>query len=142
MNLPLTTLAVLSLVLASCGSNYHIDYPPAGTPGIVLKSEQVADHKYGRVTFPAGRYVPEARSDQGIYYASPSKVMTGGVVRNGKEHGGLFLTHETFQQSLWVGQPGYQLQQASSTLMGKAGVETPIRFGLKTPISYTRERVR
>jgi hypothetical protein len=126
------------VLLASCRSNNQIALPAAGTPGIVLKTEQVAEHKYGKVTFPAGLYQPEAVSEIGTYYAAPGKVSTGGVMRGGKEHGGLFIARGSEQQFLWIGQPAYQLMEAPKTVLGQWGVETPLLYSLRSPVSITK----
>ena len=135
----LSFVASFALVLlASCRSNNQIALPSAGTPGIMLAAEQVAEHKYGKVTFPAGLYQPEAVSEIGTYYAAPGKVTTGGVMRGGKEHGGLFVARGSNQQFLWIGQPGYQLMEAPKTVLGQRGVETPLLYSLRTLVSYTQ----
>ena len=135
----LTFAACLALAaLTGCRSNNQIALPSAGTPGIVLAAEQVAEHKYGKVTFPAGLYQPEAVSEIGTYYAAPGKVSTGGVMRGGKEHGGLFVARGSNQQFLWIGQPGYQLHEAPKTVLGQWGVETPLLYSLRTPVSLTQ----
>ena len=112
-----------------------IQAPASGTRGIVLATEQVVPHKFGKITFPAGLYLPEASSEEGIYYAAPQPIHTGGVMKGGREHGGLFLRPDG-GQAAWVGQPGYQLQQAPSTLLGARGVERPIRYGLLGSVQY------
>lgn len=117
--------------LISCSSKSLILSPDPGTQGIILPTQQVAEHKWGKVTFPAGIYLPEAKSEKGIYYAAPERVNTDGMLRGGREHGGLFIQHSTGYQYLWIGQPGYQLQQAPSTIMGQWGVETPLLYTLK-----------
>lgn len=124
------------LSLASCSSKSLILEPDPGTPGIVFATEQTAEHYWGKVIFPAGLYLPEAKSDEGIYYAAPEKVHTGGMLREGKEHGGLFVANGTGYQYLWIGQPGYQLQQAPGTIMGDWGVETPLRYTLKERVTF------
>ncbi|MFN7564823.1 MAG: hypothetical protein ACK5TH_23825 [Prosthecobacter sp.] len=122
---------LMGTFLASCSSRSLILSPDPGTPGIILPTQQVAEHKWGKVTFPAGLYLPEAKSEKGIYYAAPERVNTDGMLRGGREHGGLFIQHGTGYQYLWIGQPGYQLQQAPGTIMGQWGVETPLLYTLK-----------
>lgn len=118
-------------LLSSCASKTLISAPDSGTQGIILPTEQIAEHKWGKVTFPAGHYLPEATSEMGIYYAAPERVNTDGLLRGGREHGGLFIQNGTGYQYLWIGQPGYQLQQAPVTIMGQWGVETPLLYTLK-----------
>lgn len=131
----LTIVAALGLV--SCASKRLISHPDSGTAGIVLESEQTAEHKWGKVTFPAGVYLPEAKDEKGIYYASPHRVRTGGITKGGTEHGGLYVENVTGYQYLWVGQPAYQLQQAPSTILGQWGVETPILHVLKERVKIS-----
>lgn len=125
----LTIVAVLGLI--SCASKRLISPPDPGKAGIVLETEQTAEHKCGKVIFPAGLYLPEAQDETGIYYASPSRVQTGSITKGGSEHGGLYVANSTGHQYLWIGQPAYQLQQAPSTILGQWGVETPLLYVLK-----------
>lgn len=118
-------------LLTSCSSKSLIQTPDSGTRGIILPEEQCAEHRWGKVVFPAGLYLPEAKSAKGIYYACPTRVQTHGLLRGGREHGGLFIQHGTGYQSLWIGQPGYQLEQAPRTVLGAWGVETPLLYTLK-----------
>ena len=126
----------VTCLLASCGTfSGGIDYPDPGTPGIIVEEEVTREHYWDKVVFPAGLYLPEAKSADGIYYAAPTAINTGGVIRGGREHGGIFISKHG-AQGMWVGQPGYQLQQAPGTVLGKGGVETPILRALKTPVPY------
>jgi hypothetical protein len=129
-------LIATSVGFSSCASNRLISQPALGTTGIVIEADQKAEHKWGQVTFPAGLYQPEAKDDRGIYYASPSRVHTGCITKGGREHGGLYVANETGYQYLWIGQPGYQLQQAPSTILGQWGVETPLLYVLKERIRF------
>lgn len=126
------TLGLISSCIVSRGI---IDHPDPGTPGIIIEKETTREHYWDSVIFPAGLYLPEAKSPEGVYYAAPTPLITGGVLKNGREHGGLFINKEG-AQGMWVGQPGYQLQQAPGTILGKHGVETPILRALKTPVPY------
>jgi len=123
----------LACLLASCASKGKIEAPDAGTPGIIIAQEETREHYWGKVVFPAGLYKPEAKSQDGIYYAAPTPLNTGGVIRGGKEHGGLFI-NKAGSQGMWIGQPGYQLQLAPGTVMGSWGVETPILRAISVPI--------
>jgi hypothetical protein len=127
----------LMCVLASCASRVMLEAPASGTLGIRVAEEQTVEHRFGKAVFPAGMYAAEAQSAEGIYYAAPAPVKTGGVIHGGKEHGGLFLDKQG-RQALWIGQPGYQLQQAPGTVLGNWGVETPITYGLRTPLVFER----
>jgi hypothetical protein len=123
--------------LVSCASKRLISHPEPGTAGIVIETEQTAEHKWGKVTFPPGLYLPEAKDESGVYYAAPNRVRTGSITKGGTEHGGLYVAHGTGYQYLWIGQPAYQLQQAPSTIMGQWGVETPLRYVLKERIKIS-----
>jgi hypothetical protein len=138
----LLTCILLSSLLACCSSKSLIQKPDPGTPGIILPEEQSAEHRWGKVVFPAGLYLPEAKSEKGLYYASPSRVLTHGLLRGGREHGGLFIQHGTGYQSLWIGQPGYQLEQAPRTVLGAWGVETPLLYTLKHRVQIRPARKR
>lgn len=124
-----------SVLLSSCLTGGVIDYPDPGTPGIIVEQETTRDHYWDKVVFPAGLYLPEAKSPEGVYYASPTPLITGGVLKGGKEHGGLFI-NKSGAQGMWVGQPAYQLQQAPGTIFGKRGVETPILRAISQPVPY------
>lgn len=136
MKLILISIAT-ALGLVSCASKRLISHPDPGTAGIVLETEQNAEHKWGKVTFPAGVYLPEAKDETGIYYASPNRVRTGSITKDGSEHGGLYVAKGTGYQYLWIGQPAYQLQQAPSTILGQWGVETPILHVLKERVKIS-----
>ena len=126
----------ISALLSSCVMfPSGIDHPDPGTPGIIVEKEETREHYWDKVVFPPGLYLPEAKSADGIYYAAPTPLYTGGVIRGGREHGGLFINHRG-AQGMWVGQPGYQLKQAPGTVMGKRGVETPILRAIKTPVPF------
>jgi hypothetical protein len=128
-------ILLTSLALVACARGPKMKPPAEDARRLMLDHAVTREHRDGRVIFPAGLYTPEAQSAEGVYYSAPQRLETGSIVRGGYEHGGLFIRHDGVQMA-WVGQPGYQLQQAPGTILGLHGVERPQRMGFSQPVPF------
>lgn len=88
-----------------------------------------------RVTLPAGDYVPDFASDDGIYYLAPSSVMVRSLGITAPMRGGLFVPNPTKKgrkQGAWV-------QHTPNLLTGGFLGGSPAMefYTLDEPVSYT-----
>lgn len=129
---------LVATLLASCAAK-QIERCPPGTPDIIVPAAVACTHKDGTMTLPAGRYAAEAQTPRGIYYVAPEPVTTNGIIRKGKERGGLFLAHEGWQW-LWTGHPGWEVDQSATTITGKRGIIMPTHYKFEPFVSYQKAK--
>lgn len=116
-------LVLTPLIMAACGS---ITPAPAGTAGIVVGPNETRDCGQGRVTFPAGVYVPEVVSAKGTYYLAPAPLRAKGVLLGRAERGGIFVSNQSGNpQAAWFGDLRDTVDEKPSTLLGAMGVSAP-----------------
>jgi hypothetical protein len=131
---------LISCLFISCSAR-DLDHCPAGTPGIRVAQAVECTHKDGKFTLPAGVYTPEAQSSKGIYYVAPERLKTVGMIRHGHERGGLFIAKEGWQWA-WIGHPGFEVQEARTSLFHKKGIIMPTHFKFEPYVKYTPVKAR
>jgi hypothetical protein len=127
---------LVAMFLASCAAK-QLERCPPGTPGILVPATVKCTHKNGTIILPAGEYAPEAQAPEGIYYVAPEPVTTNGVLRKGKERGGLFIAHEGWQW-LWTGHPAWEVDQSATTFTGKRGIIMPTHYKFEPFITFQK----
>ncbi len=130
--------AAAALSLVSCATK-SLDRCPPGTPGIIVAAPVECTHKNGTLILPAGSYVAEAQSPKGIYYVAPEPLKTDGILRHGRERGGLFIAHEGWQWA-WTGHPGWEVDQSATTITGKRGIIMPTHYKFEPFVSYQKAK--
>lgn len=124
-----------SCLLASC-STKELELAAPGTPPILVSQTTECKTQHGeKYTLPAGTYVAEARSPKGIYYVAPEPLLTSGILRAGKERGGLFIANEGWQW-VWTGHPGFEVKENETSIMGKKGIIMPLHAKFEPYIPY------
>jgi len=136
----LLTGLLLSCLLASCATKDLEECAP-GTPAIQIAQAVECTHKDGRFTLPAGIYQPEARSSKGIYYVAPEPLKTSGIIRSGRERGGLFIANEGWEWA-WIGHPGFEVHENKTSILGKKGIIMPTVYKFEPYVNYTQVKSR
>jgi hypothetical protein len=136
----LASLSLLfSSLMVSCATK-DLDNVPPGTLGIIVAHEvECTSQRDGQFTLPAGHYRAEAQSSKGIYYAAPEPLKTSGVIRAGRERGGLFIAKEGWQW-LWTGHPYFEVEENKTSILGKRGIMMPNHYKFEPYVNYTRAK--
>lgn len=129
----------VSCLLSSCATK-ELELAAPGTPPIIVAQQVECTTQHGeKITLPAGTYQAEARSSKGIYYVAPERVKTAGIIRDGRERGGLFIANEGWQW-VWTGHPGFEAKESETTILGKRGIIMPTHAKFDPYVPYTVAR--
>jgi hypothetical protein len=124
-----------SCLLISC-STKDLERCPSGTPSIQIAQAVNCTSPDGKFTLPAGVYQPEAQSAMGTYYVAPERLKATGFIRKGHERGGLFIAKEGWQW-VWLGHPGFEVDESRTSALHKRGIIMPRRFKFEPYVKYT-----
>ena len=122
--------AILTLLVAGCSTTLQVI--DTNIPPLVLdKAQQGHFYITDVVTFPAGTYIPDFKTKNGVFYRAPSKMVhsaIGGSVKVAKR-GGIFIpipNDKDQRTGVW-----FDHQEGSGGLIG---------FGLSSPTKVWRLR--
>ncbi len=73
---------------------------------LVLAAPVQVPYRGGSLTLLPGRYVPEAGSDEGVWYRAESGVLAGNT-RTPEHDAGVFVTHDRRRWGVWVADADY-----------------------------------
>lgn len=129
-------LACLALIFVSCGTTLQVI--DQNTAPLVLDSSQQS-HFYitDVVTFPAGVYGADFKTEAGTFYRAPSKMIhsvVGGSFKAARR-GGIFIPRPDDSDT----RPGvwFDQQEASGGLLGYAASSPTKVSRLRDPIRYS-----
>ena len=88
------SIPILFVFVLLIGCATKISLPEPNTPSIELKKAQTVGYWIAdTVTFPAGVYRPDFKTDAGIYYASPQRlIIKNPILGESPRTGGIFLS--------------------------------------------------
>lgn len=130
------TLVLAALLLASCATSYRP--PPSGTAIISITKPEERKVRAGvRVLLPAGDYLPDLASDDGIYYLARSSVILANPIYQTPGRGGLFVPHPATKDqrhAVWIqiGSGGGLIVSPLST-----GAQSTHLYPFAEPVSFS-----
>ena len=130
---------LLSCLMVSCTTKDLENCPP-DTSGIIVANEvECTTQRDGMFTLPAGHYRAEAQSSKGTYYVAPEPLKTSGIIRAGRERGGLFIAKKGWQW-LWTGHPYFEVEENKTSILGKRGIIMPKHYKFEPYVNFTRAK--
>lgn len=130
---------LFSCLMVSCATKDLENCPP-DTPGIIVANEvEITTQRDGNFTLPAGHYRAEAQSSKGTYYVAPEPLKAMGIIRAGRERGGLFIANEGWQWA-WTGHPYFEVEENKTSILGKRGIIMPNHYKFEPYVKYTRAK--
>ncbi len=128
--IPILLFAVLAV---GCKSAMPI---ADGTPSIKLKTrEHRSTFVGGSVDLPAGVYVPDFQTDEGVYYSAPTKIIWTAIGGSRPKRGGLFIPHQIIhldqRHGAWLDQ-----QENSGGFIGTGATSITRVFRFDEPVSF------
>jgi hypothetical protein len=94
-----TLLILMAVVLVGCGTplSYTIDWqhPDPSEKSIILEKSQTRDcWILNTITFPAGVYVSELKTETGVLYRAPKPLLLKALGTTNPLYGGIFIPNE------------------------------------------------